>query len=419
MDAASRDARGFSSAFAVLQADALRLRFYEQVTMMFRGQARQLWARTLTRCGAAPRTMACAAEPHAIELGTIELPEQKRPIRVLAVTPLPSSKSSMIYVTRQMASLEAVGVTCQTFSVASRTSPWVVLGEWRRLRREIRKSQPELVHAHYGTVTAFLAVLSTTLPVVVTYRGSDLNPNRGRGWLREVVGVLLSQIAALRAARIICVSKQLKNKLWWRRNLASIIPTGVDMTLFYPRDLQEARRELGWGLSERVVFFNASDPLCKRLDLAKAAVQFAESLCGRIRFAVLNGNVPPNLIPLMMSAADCLLLTSDWEGSPNVVKEALACNLPVVSVDVGDVRERLDGVSPSLIVPRDAREIGKAICEILGRGQRSNGRESEKDLSSEAVSARIVSVYRALQIDGLKSDSAVLETTKSPSSLRA
>lgn len=355
--------------------------------------------------------MASAVEPHAIELGTIELRERKQPVRVLAVTPLPSSKSSMIHVTRQVASLEAAGVTCHTFRVASRTSLWIVLREWRRLRGEIQAFQPQIVHAHYGTVTAFLAILSTSLPVIITYRGSDLNPNRGRGWLREVIGVLLSQIAALRARRIICVSKQLKDKLWWRKNRVSIIPTGVDMTVFYPRDLQEARRELGWGPSKRVVLFNAGDPLCKRLDLAKAAVQFAESLCGKIRFAVLNGNVPPNVIPLMMSAADCLLLTSDWEGSPNVVKEALACNLPVVSVDVGDVRERLEGVWPSLIVPRDAREIGKAICEILRWGQRSNGRESEKDLSSEGVSERIISVYEALQVDGLRSDSRVLEPT--------
>lgn len=355
--------------------------------------------------------MASAVEPHAIELGTIELRERKRPLRVLAVTPLPSSKSSMIHVTRQVASLEAAGVTCHAFRVVSRTSPSVILREWRRLRREIRAFQPQIVHAHYGTVTAFLAIVSTNLPVIITYRGSDLNPNRGRGWLREVVGVLLSQIAALRAARIICVSNQLKDKLWWRRNRVSIIPTGVDMTLFYPCDLQEARRELGWGPTERVVLFNAGDPLCKRLDLAQAAVQFAESLCGKIRFAVLGGNVPPNLIPLMMSAADCLLLTSDWEGSPNVVKEALACNLPVVSVDVGDVRERLEGVWPSFIVPRDAREIGKAICEVLRRRQRSNGRESEKDLSSEAVSQRIVSIYRTFPINGMKSDFSVLEPT--------
>jgi len=79
MDAASRDARGFSSAFAVLQADALRPRFYEQVTMMFRGQARQLWARTLTSCGAVPSTMACAVEPHAIELEQLSFQNKSGP----------------------------------------------------------------------------------------------------------------------------------------------------------------------------------------------------------------------------------------------------------------------------------------------------------------------------------------------------
>jgi teichuronic acid biosynthesis glycosyltransferase TuaC len=349
--------------------------------------------------------MAGMLEARAVGPGPIGASEKERPLRVLAVTPLPSSKASMIHVTRQVASLEGSGVTCQTFHVTSRTSPSVVLGEWRRLRREIRMFQPDIVHAHYGTMTAFLAILSTTLPVMITYRGSDLNPNRSRGWLRDVVGTLLSQIAALRAARIICVSNQLKDKLWWRRDRVSIIPTGVDMTLFYPRDLQEARLELGWAQHERVVLFNAGDPVCKRLDLARAAVQFAEALCGTIRFAVLDGNVPPNHIPSMMNAADCLLLTSDWEGSPNVVKEALACNLPVVSVDVGDVRERLERVWPSVIVPRDACEIGKAISGILKQGRRSNGRELGHDLSSEAVSQRIISVYKALQMDSPKSDS--------------
>src|SRR5258707_11791341 len=177
------------------------------------------------------------------------------------------------------------------------------------------------------------------------------------------------------------------------------------MTLFYPRDLQKARRELGWGKGEYVVLFNAGDPICKRLDLARAAVQFAESMCGRVRFAVLDGNVPPNHIPLMMNAADCLLLTSDWEGSPNVVKEAIACNLPVVSVDVGDVRERLEGVRPSVIVTRDASEIGKGIAEIVRHGQRSNGREFVNDLSNECVSHRIVSVYRVVQGIALSSSS--------------
>lgn len=344
--------------------------------------------------------MACTVATHAVEPEISGRREEKDcPLRVLAVTPLPSSRASMVHVTRQVASLEAAGVACHTFKVASRTSPRIVLREWRRLRREIQAFRPQIVHAHYGTLTAFLAVLSTALPVVITYRGSDLNPNRSRGWLREAVGTLLSQFAALRAARIICVSNQLKGRLWWRRDRVSVIPTGVDIALFNPRDLQEARRELGWGENEQVVLFNAGDPICKRLDLAMAAVQFAESLCGRIRFAVLDGNVPPDLIPAMMNAADCLLLTSDWEGSPNVIKEALACNLPIVSVDAGDVRERLEQVRPSAIVPRNSREIGKAIFDILRQRRRSNGRESGNAPSTESVARRIVSLYRKLEID--------------------
>src|SRR5258707_1257939 len=223
-----------------------------------------------------PGTMVGTLEALPVGLGTIDGRAVERPLRVLAVTPLPSSRASMIHVTRQVASLEVSGITCKTFTVASRTSPWVVLGEWRRLRREIRAFQPDMVHAHYGTMTAFLAIVSTALPVIVTYRGSDLNPNRGRGWLLETVRTLLSQIAASRAARIICVSKQLKNKLWWHRDRASVIPTGVDTNVFYPRHSQEARRDLGWEKDERVVLFNAGDPICKRLDLARAAVQFAE-----------------------------------------------------------------------------------------------------------------------------------------------
>src|SRR5258706_4941101 len=232
-----------------------------------------------------PRTMAGTLEARPVRLGTIDARVEEAPLRVLAVTPLPSSRASMIHVTRQVASLEGSGVTCQTFHVTSRTSPWVVLGEWRRLRREIRTFQPDIVHAHYGTMTAFLAVLSTTLPVIVTYRGSDLNPNRSRGWLRETLGTLLSQIAALRAARIICVSNQLKDKLWWRRDRVTVIPTGVDMTLFYPRDLQKARRGLGLGERRDVVLFNGGDPIWKRLDLSRGPVKFSEYLGWKYRFS--------------------------------------------------------------------------------------------------------------------------------------
>jgi len=176
-----------------------------------------------------------------------------------------------------------------------------------------------------------------------------------------------------------------------------VIPSGVDIDLFSPRPRDTARSELGWGIDERVVLFNASvDPVSKRLDLARSAVEAAENLCGEIRFVVLDGNVTPGIIPVMMNAADCLLLTSEWEGSPNVVKEAIACNLPVVSVDAGDVQERLAGLEFCKIVGRSPEALGTALAEVLVKRYRSNGHRSAMQFSLEVIAKRVASVYESV-----------------------
>jgi glycosyltransferase involved in cell wall biosynthesis len=97
----------------------------------------------------------------------------------------------------------------------------------------------------------------------------------------------------------------------------------------------------------------------------------------------------------MMNAADCLLLTSDHEGSPNVVKEAIACGLPVVSVDVGDVRERLRGVDPSSVVARDPHELGRALASMLGERRRSNGPSLAHAFALEGVAMQVRRTYEA------------------------
>jgi glycosyltransferase involved in cell wall biosynthesis len=208
---------------------------------------------------------------------------------------------------------------------------------------------------------------------------------------------LTSEIAALLATRIICVSEQLRQQLWWRKRIVSVIPTGVDTDVFYPRAYCEARAQLGWPDRERVVLFNGGGhPLLKRLDLAQAAVDVARGICGDIRLAVLNGNVAPDSVPIMMNAADCLVLTSECEGSPTVVQEAMACNLPVVTVDVGDVRARLTGVSPTRIVRRDPAEIGNAIADMFTLGQRSNGWSRVEGISNATIAGQVTSIYRAI-----------------------
>jgi teichuronic acid biosynthesis glycosyltransferase TuaC len=334
----------------------------------------------------------CAIETHADKMES-----KKRRLRVLMVIPESPHTASMIFVKRQIASLQEAGIECSTFLLASRTSPRLLFREWKRLRRAIEESQPDFLHAQFGTMTSFLTVLSTARPVVISFRGGDLNPYKSRFKLRQRVGRLLSQLSALRASRIICVSAQLKERLWWRKDRVTVIPSGVDTAIFRPRPREAARCDLGWEQNERVVLFNAgTDPVSKRLDLAIASVEKARAVCGQIRLHVLDGKVSPGLIPVLMNAADCLLLTSDWEGSPNVVKEAIACNLPVVSVDTGDVQDRLAGVEPCKIVERSPGPLGAALAEVLAKRARSNGHENAMQFSLQAIAKRVASVYESV-----------------------
>ena len=318
-------------------------------------------------------------------------------IRVLFVIPGESDGASMIFVKRQLDAIQKNGVVGRSFFLSSRTSPRQIFNELRLLRKEIIEFKPDLIHAHYGSVTACLSVIASRLPVVVTYRGSDLNPEPGVFWFRTVIGRLLSQLAALRSRAIICVSNPLRERLWWNRGLVTVIPTGVDTMVFYPFDRKKAREQLGWRKEELVVLFNAGrNPRLKGLDMVEAAVDVAKKHCGDIRLFVLNGCVDPKKIPVFMNASDCLVLSSRHEGSPNVVKEALACNLPIVSVNVGDVSERLAGVQPSAIVERDPRKIGRAVAEILKIRERSNGFAAIGELSMDKCTKSIISVYESI-----------------------
>lgn len=272
-----------------------------------------------------------------------------------------------------------------------------VWSQMRAQRRLVLVYRPSIVHAHYGSLTGFICALVSfvsRVPLVITYRGSDLNPSPSDGVLRSAAQKLLSRLAALGACGIICVSRQVRDKLWWGRRKAVVIPSGVDMELFQLIPQKEARRRLGWGDDERIVLFNAGrTPVVKRLDLAEASVALMRKLIGEVRLIVLYGDTPHDEMPLYLSGADCVLMTSDYEGSPNIVKEALACGLPIVSVDVGDIAERLDGVHPSRIVACDARAIGSAAAEIVLSGQRSNGRDAIRNLSATAVRDKILEVY--------------------------
>jgi len=316
-------------------------------------------------------------------------------MRVLYVVPCSAEGNEFVFAKRQIAGLEAAGITCRSFFLTSRTSISFFLKARYRLKDEIRKFHPDVVHAQFGTVNGILCVCAGASPLVVTFRGGDLNPTREVSRIRSLAGRLLSQLTALRADATICVTERLRNRLWWRRDRTKVIPNGLDLSLFVPIPKLEARKAVGWQANERIVLVNAGrNERVKRLDLALAAIEHARCSVNDLRCEVLRGDIPAEKMPFYLNAADCLVVTSDWEGSPNVVKEALACNLPVVSVDVGDVPERLSDVIPSRIAERSPEALARCVTEVLQENRRSNGREKIVALSDKVIGDKILEVYR-------------------------
>src|SRR5262245_50220693 len=190
-----------------------------------------------------------------------------------------------------MAKVRDLGIDVQFFWLGERISPTGLSSEWVRLKRVIADVDPDVIHAHYGTVTALVSALTGRRPFVITFRGSDLNGSRAVSPLRSTLGVLMSEIAALAADGIVCVSRRLRERLWWRRDKVEVIPSGVDASVFRPIPLEEARGALGWSLGERVILFHgardATNARVKRLDLAREAAAAAARLAPETRLEIL------------------------------------------------------------------------------------------------------------------------------------
>jgi glycosyltransferase involved in cell wall biosynthesis len=180
-----------------------------------------------------------------------------------------------------------------------------------------------------------------------------------------------------------------------------VIPNGVDLTRFVPEPREAARVALGWPQDEEVLLFAGHpDELRKNFPLARKTQEELRRTGRRVRLEVFH-NRPQVELVRVMNASDVLLLPSFHEGSPNVVKEAMAVNLPVVSTDVGDCRELLQDVEPSDVTPRVLAAFALSVEEVLDEKRRSNGRAViERRLSLEAVAKRVLGVYEAALAKG-------------------
>ena len=315
-------------------------------------------------------------------------------LRVMFVVPGNPDGSGLPIAVHEADWITKLGVRVYIFYLRSRTSPAQLIRECFRFRREVVRVRPHLIHAQFGTATSFFCALCSRLPLVITFRGSDLHGDADCFFIRSKMSQLLSQLSCLAASSIICVSSELRDRLWWRKRRASVLCSGTDLEMFCPQPKDQSRAMLGWETGVRVVVFAGQGrPKVKGLRLVEDAVRVAEKLVGAIRLEFLK--VPFTLMPCCLNAADCLALGSVAEGSPNIVREALACNLPIVATSVGDVPEVLKDVHPSAVVRRDPEEFGFALAQILAQNCRSDGRHRGGLKTNSEVAAATLSRYEA------------------------
>jgi glycosyltransferase involved in cell wall biosynthesis len=196
--------------------------------------------------------------------------------------------------------------------------------------------------------------------------------------------------------RIIVVNQREKDLIADSDSKVMVVPCGVNLEEFCPIPLAEARALLELPMDKLLVLWAGEYwQYEKRFKLVEASLKVLSQHCPEAELVLVSGK-PHSVIPIYMSACDVLVLTSRSEGSPMVIKEAMACNLPIVSTDVGDVAEVVEGVEGCYLVEPDPEDVADKLFRVLRRRQRTNGRDKIRHLSSDSITRRIVTVYNEL-----------------------
>jgi glycosyltransferase involved in cell wall biosynthesis len=250
------------------------------------------------------------------------------------------------------------------------------------LRNYLKQHSHDLIHAHFS-YSGIVVSLASRLPLVVSLMGSDVYT--GFFWK-----LIIKIFHSLCWDAVIVKSKKMAEEI--KLPNSHLIPNGVDFEKFRIIDEQEAKNKVGFNHQQHILFI-ASKPEneVKNLSLAQKAVEQLNQQS--VKFCVLS-KISNELIPYYLCAADMLLLTSHWEGSPNVIKEAMACNCPIVATDVGDVKEMIQNTKGCFIASFEPEDVAEKIKQALSLGKRTNGRKKIQHLNEKVIAEKIIDIYR-------------------------
>lgn len=252
---------------------------------------------------------------------------------------------------------------------------------WRNMMTDIAEYQPDIIHAHYG-LCCMIANLQRKIPVVSTFHGSDINEPKIRWISKRAICLSLMNIFVSEKLRAIAGNP----------SRSIVIPCGVDVNIFYPMDRNICRETLGLDKEKVYILFSKefSDTV-KNYPLAKQAVELLNPQAELLEFY----GYTREQVPLLYNAVDLGLMTSFTEGSPQFVKEAVACGCPIVSTDVGDVRDVIEGVPNSFITTYEVNDVVDKMKLALSIGHLQESNLHDK-YATKQIAKSIFDIYTAV-----------------------
>lgn len=283
------------------------------------------------------------------------------------------------FVLEQGQALSAIGNTVEYFPIK---------GSYLNIRpllKVISEFKPDIIHAHYG-LSSITAVIQNKVPVVTTFHNGET-----LSWSINFITSLFS----LRAKHVIYVAQHIYDKcIFKRKNRYSILPCGVNLDEIQITEFNQARKELGFDPDKKYILFGgAFDNLRKNYPLLKKAIELLDNK-DQIVCLEMKG-LSRQQITKLMCACDVFALPSKSEGSPQALKEAMACNCPIVATDVADIKYLLGNVSGHYLCNFDLNNVAKKLSQVLKFNGRTEGRKRiiELGLTNDIITEKLMIIY--------------------------
>jgi glycosyltransferase involved in cell wall biosynthesis len=322
-------------------------------------------------------------------------------VRTLVFTNMYPSEAMPFYgsfVRDEADALREAGVDVDVYFVNGRANKLNYFGMPAGFFERIRSTSYDVIHVHHS-FCALVATMQKKIPVVWTFHEGEISGDttdalREQPIKRLAYSKKMKRYVARKVDAVVVVAEHLREPLG--RPDALWLPAGINWKRFAPMETAAAKRDLGLAADKRYVLFPAAPSRVeKRYDLARAGFDHYRATAPQANDLELIAldNVPHERVPLFMNASEAVLMTSAFEASPVTIREALACNVPVICTDVGDARVVMSGIAGCHIVDADAEHIATALRETLSSPRRVNARERMHAYALDSVAQKLIALY--------------------------